>query len=171
MLFLYLFINSRLDFKTVSDSNASFFPSTDWIMLLYFKLLTFFIVADYPLICKSRYFSRNNSNNPDKKLIPSLFSQQPIRVHLHPTKSKPFLSQVLQRGTDMIYCVVDAEEVVVGVLERIDGDGTVLRVVALQVEGELLGNAACVYLCGCPRFELSQILRQLPCRRCSPLAV
>ena len=50
----------------------------------------------------------------------------------------------------MIYRVVNAEEAVVGVLEHIDGDGTVLRVVALQVEGELLGNAACVNLCTYP---------------------
>ena len=46
----------------------------------------------------------------------------------------------------MIYSVVDAEEAVVGVLERIDGDGTVLRIVSLQVEGELLGKVACVNL-------------------------
>ena len=69
----------------------------------------------------------------------------------------------------MIYCVVDAEEAVVGVWERIDGDGAVLRIVALQVEGELLCN---VNLCTHSHFELSQILRQLPClavllsRRC-----
>ena len=72
----------------------------------------------------------------------------------------------------MIDGVVDAEEAVVGVLERIDGDGAVLCIVALQVEGELLGDAASVNLCDYPRFELSQILRQLPClavllsRRC-----
>ena len=47
----------------------------------------------------------------------------------------------------MIHRVVDAEESVVGVLERIDGDGAVLRIVALQVEGELLGDVACVNLC------------------------
>ena len=47
----------------------------------------------------------------------------------------------------MIHRVVDAEEAVVGVLERIDGDGAVLCIVALQVEGELLGNVACVNLC------------------------
>ena len=58
----------------------------------------------------------------------------------------------------MIHRVIAAEEAIVGVLERIDGDGAVLRIVALQVEGELLGDVACVYLCGYPRFELSQIL-------------
>ena len=47
----------------------------------------------------------------------------------------------------MIYCVVDAEEAVVGVLERIDGDGAVLCIVALQVEGELLSDVACVNMC------------------------
>ncbi len=71
----------------------------------------------------------------------------------------------------MIHRVIDAEEAIVGVLERIDGDGAVLRIVALQAEGELLCDVACVNLCGRPRFKLSQILRQLPCRRCSPLAV
>ena len=99
------------------------------------------------------------------------FFPQRLSPSLHPTKSKPFLAQILQRGADMIHCVVDAEEAVVGVLERIDGDGAVLRIVALQVEGELLGDVACVYLCGRPRFKLSQILRRLPCRRCSLLAV
>ena len=71
----------------------------------------------------------------------------------------------------MIHRVVDTEEAAVGVLERIDGDGAVLCIVALKVEGELLGDVECVYLCGRPRCELSQILRQLPCRRCSLLAV
>ncbi len=47
----------------------------------------------------------------------------------------------------MIHCVVDAEEAVVGVWERIDGDGPVLRIVALQVVGELLCDVACVNLC------------------------
>ena len=84
---------------------------------------------------------------PIKNAIPSHFLPQPIRVQFHPTKSEPFLPQVLQRGADMIHRVVDAEEAVVGVLERIDGDGAVLRIVALQVEGELLGDVACVNLC------------------------
>ena len=43
----------------------------------------------------------------------------------------------------MIHCVVDAEESVVDVLERIDGDGAVLCIVALQVEGKLLGDVVC----------------------------
>ena len=104
--------------------------------------------------------------------MPSHFSPQRLSHNLHPANSEPCLAQVLQRGTDMIHCVVDAEEAVVGVLERIDGDGAVLRIVALQVEGKLLRDVACVNLCGRPRFELSQILRQLPClavllsRRC-----
>ena len=46
----------------------------------------------------------------------------------------------------MIYCVVNAEEAVVGVLERIDGDRAVLCIVALQVEGKLLCDVACVNL-------------------------
>ena len=104
-------------------------------------------------------------------LCPLHFLLKRLRPNLHPAKSEPFLSQVFQRGADMIHRVVDAEEAVVGVLERIDGDGTVLRIVALQVEGELLCDVARVKLCGRPYFELSQILRQLPCRRCSLLAV
>ena len=36
------------------------------------------------------------------------FPQQCLRSNLHPTKSKPFLPQVLQRGTEVIYRVVDA---------------------------------------------------------------
>lgn len=71
-------------------------------------------------------------------LCPLHYLLKRLRPNLHPAKSKPFLAQVLQRGTDMIHCVVDAEEAVVGVLERIDGDGTVLRIVALLVEGKLL---------------------------------
>ena len=117
----------------------------------------------------------------------------------------------------MIHRVVDTKEAVVGVLKFIDGDGSVLRIVALQVKGKLLYDGACVNLCahsvgafveqgqhrvvhvvvekddtafgaahqvadesvgvedlsveedalhgwqGHPRFELSQILRQLPC--------
>ena len=47
----------------------------------------------------------------------------------------------------MIHRVVDAKEAVVGVLERIDGDGAVLRIVPLHVEGELLCDVACVNLC------------------------
>ena len=46
----------------------------------------------------------------------------------------------------MIHCVVDAEEAVVGVLEHIDSDGAVLRIVALQVEGKLWCDAARVNL-------------------------
>ena len=104
--------------------------------------------------------------------MPSHFSPQRLSHNLHPAKSEPFITQVLPRGADMIDGVVDTEEAVVGVLERIDGDGAVLRIVALQVEGKLLRDVACVNLCGRPRFELSQILRQLPClavllsRRC-----
>lgn len=54
----------------------------------------------------------------------------------------------------MIHRVVDAEEAVVGVLEHIDGDGTVLRIVALQVEDELLCVVACVNMCTHPVVSL-----------------
>ena len=83
----------------------------------------------------------------NKALALSHFLSQSLRPNLHPAKSKPFLAQVFQRGAEVIYRVVDAEEAVVGVLERIDGDGAVLRIVALQVEGELLGDVACLNLC------------------------
>ena len=36
------------------------------------------------------------------------FLPQWSRPNLHPTKSKPFLSQVLQRGAEVIYRVVNA---------------------------------------------------------------
>ena len=42
------------------------------------------------------------------------FSQQRLSPNLHPAKSEPFLPQVFQRGADMIHCVVDAKEAVVG---------------------------------------------------------
>ena len=67
------------------------------------------------LICKNKHFPRNLSNDSDKKRKPSHFSPQCLRSNLHPAKSEPFLAQVLQRGTDMIHRVVDAEEAVVGV--------------------------------------------------------
>ena len=83
----------------------------------------------------------------NKALALSHLLPQCPRPNLHPAKSEPFLAQVLQRGADKIHCVVDAEEAVVGVLECIDGDGAVLCIVALKVEGELLGDVACVNLC------------------------
>ena len=46
---------------------------------------------------------------------PSHFPPQHLNPNLHPTKSEPFLTQVFQRGADMIYRVVDAEEAVMGV--------------------------------------------------------
>ena len=77
--------------------------------------------------------SKKNGIEIGKKLLcPLQLAQQPIRPHLHPIKTKPFLPQVLQRGADMIHRVVDAEEAVVGCRELLDGDGTVLRIVALQ---------------------------------------
>ncbi len=70
-------------------------------------------------------------------LCPSHFPPQRVGVEFHATEGEPFLPQVLQRGTDMIHCVINAEKAVVGIWERIDGDGTVLRIVALQVERHL----------------------------------
>ena len=64
-------------------------------------------------------------------LCPSHFSPQPLSPNLHAAEGEPFLAQVLQRGPDMIDGVVDAEEAVVGVLELINGDRLVLRIVAL----------------------------------------
>ncbi len=82
--------------------------------------------------------------------MPSHFLPQRVGVEFHAAEGEPFLAQVLQRGADMIHRVIDAEEAVVGVLERIDVDGAVLRIVSLQVEGELLGDGACVNLCAHP---------------------
>ena len=44
----------------------------------------------------------------NKALALSHFLSQRLRPNLHPTKSEPFITQVLQRGADMIYRVVDA---------------------------------------------------------------
>jgi len=44
----------------------------------------------------------------NKALALSHLLPQRLRPNLHPTKSKPFLPQVLQRGADMIHRVVDA---------------------------------------------------------------
>ena len=44
----------------------------------------------------------------NKALALSHLLPQCPRPNLHPAKSKPFLPQVFQRGTDMIYCVVNA---------------------------------------------------------------
>ena len=40
---------------------------------------------------------------------PSHFSPQRLSPNFHPTKSKPFLAQVLQRGAEVIHRVIDAE--------------------------------------------------------------
>ena len=47
---------------------------------------------------------------------PSHFSPQRLSPNLHPTKSEPFLAQILQRDAEVIYRVVDAEEAVMGCL-------------------------------------------------------
>lgn len=66
------------------------------------------VIFFFGIICKNKHFSRNLSNDSDKKRRPSHFSQQRLSPNLHPAKSKPFLAQVLQRGADMIDGVVDA---------------------------------------------------------------
>ena len=45
----------------------------------------------------------------NKALALSHLLPQRLSPHLHPAKSEPFLAQVLQRGTEVIYHVVDAE--------------------------------------------------------------
>ena len=55
------------------------------------------------------------SSFPMRKSFSSLplhFLPQSIRAQFHPAKSEPFLAQVLQRGAEVIYRVVDAEEAV-----------------------------------------------------------
>ena len=75
---------------------------------------------------------------PDAFLVISPFFShlrlQRIRAEFHAAEGEPFLAQVLQRSPDMIDRVVDAEEAVVGVLELVNGDRLVLRIVTLQVE-------------------------------------
>ena len=89
---------------------------------------------------------------------PLHFPPQRVGAEFHAAEGEPFLAQVLQRGTDMIYCVVDAEEAVVGVWERINGDGAVLRIVALQVERQLAGDASRIDLCAHAVHLMSQIV-------------
>ncbi len=55
------------------------------------------------------YFLRVNKSYNKNRLF-YIFSQF-LNANLHPAKSKPFLSQVFQRGTEVIYRVVDTEEV------------------------------------------------------------
>jgi len=43
---------------------------------------------------------------------PSHFPPQRVGGEFHAAEGEPFLAQVLQRGTDMIYRVVEAEEAV-----------------------------------------------------------
>ena len=45
---------------------------------------------------------------------PLHFPLQRVGGEFHAVEGEPFLAQVLQRGADMIYRVVDAEEAVVG---------------------------------------------------------
>ena len=54
--------------------------------------------------------SKKNGIGEEKIILcPSHFLPQTIRVHLHSAKSEPFLAQVLQRGADVIYSVVNVE--------------------------------------------------------------
>ena len=48
---------------------------------------------------------------------PLHFPPQRIGAEFHAAEGEPFLAQVLQRGTDMINCFVNAKEAVVGVVE------------------------------------------------------
>lgn len=75
-------------------------------------------------------------------LCPLHFLPQRLRPNIHPTKSEPFPAQVLQRGTDMIHRVVDAEEAVVGVWECINGDRAMLISCATDI---LKHEALCSY--------------------------
>ena len=62
-----------------------------------------------PLICKNRHFSQNLSNISDKKRPLSHFPPQRLSSNFQAAEGEPFLAQVLQRGTNMIHRVVDAE--------------------------------------------------------------
>ena len=65
-------------------------------------------------------------------------SQQFLCGHLHLVEGKPTLAEVLQRSTDMVDGIVDAEETVVDFVELFHLDGLVLGVMLLKVERELL---------------------------------
>lgn len=65
------------------------------------------------------------------------FLQQGIGVNFHTAEGEPFFAQVLQRRADMVNRVVNTKETVVCVLEFVNGDRSVLRIVALLIKGKL----------------------------------
>ena len=57
--------------------------------------------------------------------------EEGIGFNFHSAKGKPFLTQVLQGCTEVINGVINAKETVVGVLELVNSNGLILRVMAL----------------------------------------
>ena len=66
------------------------------------------------------------------------FPQQLFRLHFHLGESEPLPAEVFQGSTYVIDGAVDAEETVVDFVELFHLDGSVLGVVLLKVERELL---------------------------------
>ena len=58
---------------------------------------------------------------------------QLFRLHLHFREGEPLLAEVFQRGTDMVDCVVDAEETVVDFIKSLHLDGLILGIVLSKV--------------------------------------
>ncbi|MBR0122679.1 MAG: hypothetical protein IJM12_02395 [Bacteroidales bacterium] len=73
---------------------------------------------------------------------PSHFLSQRLSHNLPAAEGETFPAQVLQRGTDVIHRVVDAEEAVVGVWECINGDRAMLISCATDI---LKHEALCSY--------------------------
>ena len=61
---------------------------------------------------------------------------------VHPWKRKPLFAQVFDRGTDVVELLfVDDEKAVVDVLNAVNVDWRVLRVVFFQVQAQSIRNA------------------------------
>lgn len=71
--------------------------------------------------------------------------QFPSREVLHQCEGEPFAAQVLERCPYVVDLVVDKQEAVVSAVEGVDRDGCILRIVALEVELQLLADVAGVY--------------------------
>ena len=71
-----------------------------------------------------------------------------LRLQLHPREGEPFLSEVFQRGADVIDCAVDAEEAVMNLVKHLNFNWLVLRVVFGEVQFQLCGNCFGVDGCG-----------------------
>ena len=71
--------------------------------------------------------------------------QQFLRAEVQPGEGKPFLAQVLQRGSDVVDIGIDDKEAVVRLSVFLDSNGWIFGVVALDVELQGLVDAGGEY--------------------------